>query len=97
MFALSQFLRTFSKKRVMILNTARTMLIAAGLPAEALVFRDAREAGWKRGLEQSAAILCDAYTATVPGIPKKPQKIVFRLLAESAGAELGGYARQGGL
>ena len=79
------------------LATARTMLIAAGLPAEVLVFRDAREAGWKRGLEQSAAILCDAYTATVAGLPKKPQKIVFRLLAESAGAELRGYARQDGL
>jgi hypothetical protein len=79
------------------LTTARTMLIAAGLPAEVLVFRNAREAGWKRGLEQSAAILCDAHTATVAGFPKKPQKIVFRLLAESAGAELRGYARQDGL
>ncbi len=79
------------------LTTARTMLIAAGLPAEVLVFRNAREVGWKRGLEQAAAILCDAHTATVAGFPKKPQKIVFRLLAESASAELGGYARQDGL
>ena len=79
------------------LSTARTMLIAAGLPAEELVFRDAREAGWKRGLDQAVAILCDAHTATVAGFPKKPQKIVFRLLAESAGEELRGYARQGGL
>ncbi len=79
------------------LTTARTMLIAAGLPAEVLVFRNAREAGWKRGLEQAAAILCDAHSVTVAGFPKKPQKIVFRLLAESAGAELGGYARQDGL
>jgi GntR family transcriptional regulator len=79
------------------LTTARTMLIAAGLPAEVLVFRDAREAGWKRGLEQAAAILCDAHTATVAGFPKRPQKIVFRLLAESARAELGAYARQDGL
>jgi DNA-binding transcriptional regulator YhcF (GntR family) len=79
------------------LTTAQTMLIAAGLPAEVLVCRDAREAGWKRGLEEAAAILCDVYTATVAGFPKKPQKIVFRLLAESAGAELRGYARQDGL
>ncbi len=79
------------------LTTARTMLIAAGLPPEVLVFRDARRAGWKRGLEEAAAVLCDAHTATVAGFPKKPQKIVFRLLADSAGAELGGYARQDGL
>ena len=79
------------------LTTAQTMLIAAGLSAEVLVFRDAREAGWKRGLEQAAAILCDVHAATLAGFPKKPQKIVFRVLAESAEAELRGYARRGGL
>jgi DNA-binding transcriptional regulator YhcF (GntR family) len=76
------------------LSTARTMLIAAGLPADELVFRDAREAGWKRGLEQATAILCDAYTATVAGVPKKPQKIVFHLLAETAASALMDHTRQ---
>lgn len=79
------------------LETARTMLTAAGLPTEVLLLRDARKAGWKRGLEEAAAILCDAHTATLREFPKKPQKIVFRVLAESAGAELRGYARQDGL
>jgi GntR family transcriptional regulator len=70
------------------LETARTMLIAAGLPAEGLVFRDARRARWQRGLEQATAILCDAYTATLQGLPQRPHQIVFRLLAESAREEL---------
>jgi GntR family transcriptional regulator len=79
------------------LTTARTMLIAAGLPAEALVVRDAREAGWRHGLEGVAAILCDAFTATLPRLPAKPHIIVFPLLAETARAELGGYSRDGAL
>jgi GntR family transcriptional regulator len=74
------------------LTTARTMLIAAGLPPEVLVFRDAREARWQRGLEQATAILCDAFTATLPRLPGKPHLIVFPLLAETARAELDGYS-----
>ena len=74
------------------LTTARTMLIAAGLPAEVLVFRDAREARWQRGLEQATAILCDAFTATLPRLPTKPHIIVFPLLAETARAELDSYS-----
>ena len=73
------------------LTTARTMLIAAGLPPEALVFRDAREARWQRGLEQATAILCDAFTATLPRLPAKPHIIVFPLLAETARAELNSF------
>ena len=79
------------------LSTARTMLIAAGLPSEVLVFRDAREARWQRGLEQATAILCDAFTATLPKLPAKPHIIVFPLLAETAGAELDGYSHRDAL
>ncbi len=79
------------------LTTARTMLIAAGLAPEVLVFRDAREAGWQRGLEQATAILCDAFTATLPMLPTEPHIIVFPLLAETARAELGGYSQRDGL
>jgi DNA-binding transcriptional regulator YhcF (GntR family) len=79
------------------LSTARTMLIAAGLPAEVLVFRDAREPRWRRGLEEATAILCDAFTATLPGLPAKPHRIVFPLLAETARGELDGYSRRDAL
>jgi GntR family transcriptional regulator len=75
------------------LESARTMLVAAGLPMEALVFRDARNPGWRRGLEQVAAILCDRFTAGLTTLPKKPLRIVFPLLADSAGAELLQYSQ----
>jgi hypothetical protein len=64
------------------------MLIAAGLPPEALVFRDARMPRWRRGLEQMTAILCDSYTASLPALPQKPFHIVFPLLADTAGGVL---------
>jgi DNA-binding transcriptional regulator YhcF (GntR family) len=79
------------------LTTARTMLIAAGLPAEILVFSDAREPRWRRGLEQATAILCDAFTATLPTLPAKPHRIVFPLLAEAARGELDGYSHRNAL
>jgi hypothetical protein len=56
------------------------------------VIRDAREARWRRGLEQVSALLCDSFTATAPGLPEKPYRIVYPLLADGAGAELRGYA-----
>jgi GntR family transcriptional regulator len=77
------------------LETARTMLIAAGLPAETLVFRDARKPRWRHGLGQVTAILCDCYTAT-QALPQRPHVIVYRLLAESAGDALNRYAEDGG-
>jgi GntR family transcriptional regulator len=79
------------------LTTARTMLIAAGISPEAMVVRDAREARWRHGLDQVTAILCDAYTAALPTLPGKPHKIVFPLLAETAGAELEVHAHDNGL
>jgi GntR family transcriptional regulator len=79
------------------LTTARTMLVAAGLSPEVLVVRDAREARWRHGLEQVTAILCDAFTAKLKTLPKKPHVIVFPLLADSAGAELRGCSNHDGL
>ena len=69
------------------LEIARTMLIAAGLNADALIFRDAGKPGWRKGLETTAAILCDAHTATLP-FPKGPAKIIFPLIAGEAHTEL---------
>lgn len=70
------------------LSTARTMLIAAGLPVEALLFRDAREAEWRRGLSQASVILCDAATAKQPGLAGRKQVVIFPIVAESVSAEI---------
>ncbi len=74
-------------------ETARTMLIAAGMAEESLVLRDARRPRWNRGLEQMTAILCDSYTAQSPKLPKHVHAIVFALLADSARAELGRFGK----
>jgi GntR family transcriptional regulator len=66
------------------LEKARTMLAAAGVPAEALIFCDARKPAWQRGLGSASGVLCDAYTASVAKLPKGPQIVVFPLLAKSA-------------
>jgi hypothetical protein len=68
------------------------MLIAAGLPPEVLLFRDARKPYWRRGLEQVTAILCDSFTASLPTLPGKPFHIVFPLLADSASGLLREYS-----
>ncbi len=66
------------------LEIARTMLLAAGVPTEALIFRDATHAQWSRGLDQATAILSDSFTATLPSFPAKPKLLIFPLLADSA-------------
>jgi DNA-binding transcriptional regulator YhcF (GntR family) len=76
------------------LNRARTMLVAAGLPTDSLVFRDARSRNWRRGLEQVTAVLCDSYTAQTASFPQKPFQIVFPILADSAAAELRRYTHE---
>lgn len=71
------------------LRLARTMLSAAGFPADGLVFRDARTTNWQRGLQQTAAVVCDCVTAA--NLPKKTRAVVFALLAESSLVELRRY------
>jgi GntR family transcriptional regulator len=61
-------------------RVARTMLIAAGIAPESLIVCDAAKTGWKRGLAETAAVVCDAVTA--PELPKGCRAIEFRLLAE---------------
>ena len=41
----------------------RTMLIAAGLAPESLLVRDPTRPGWKRGLDATTGVVCDAVTA----------------------------------
>jgi DNA-binding transcriptional regulator YhcF (GntR family) len=66
------------------LATAHTMLIAAGLPAEALLLRDARKPQWRRGLEQASVILCDKAAASLPSLAGNRRIVVFALLADTA-------------
>ena len=72
------------------LKFARTVLLAAGLDPDALVFRDARKANWQRGLKgTAAAVVCDSVTATE--VPKGLYAIVFALLSEGSLKELREY------
>ena len=69
-------------------TTARTMLIAAGLDSDTIVFRDVRKPRWNRGLDQAGAVICDLHTSSLRTFPKGPKAIVFSLLADTMRAEL---------
>jgi GntR family transcriptional regulator len=70
------------------LEIARTMLSAAGVEPEQLVIRNATRPRWVRGLDQTAAIICDARTAASGKLPQGPRVFVFPFLADSTQAEL---------
>ncbi|WP_348262720.1 GntR family transcriptional regulator [Telmatobacter sp. DSM 110680] len=61
---------------------AQTMLIAAGFAPESLLVRDATKPGWKRGLDTTTAVLCDA--AIQHDLPAGTRAIVFRLFDEAS-------------
>ncbi len=65
---------------------ASLMIMAAGRAQENLLVRDATRPGWKRGLEATTGVICDVVVAQE--LPKRCFPIVFRLLSESAFAEL---------
>ena len=71
------------------LRWARTMLVAAGLDADALSFRDARERNWEKGLRSAAFVITDSLMA--PRIPAGCEVKVFRVLAESSLKEIRAY------
>jgi DNA-binding transcriptional regulator YhcF (GntR family) len=71
------------------LKLSRTMLTAAGLEPDSLVFLDAREASWKKRLKQLLAVVCDSLTAAE--VPKSCRVISFPLLSEAAIDELRRY------
>ncbi len=71
------------------LKLARTLLIASGFDSDSLIFRDAKEANWQRGLEEAAAVVCDAVTAAT--LPKATPTILFPLLSEPSITELHRY------
>jgi GntR family transcriptional regulator len=68
---------------------ARTVLEAAGVEPERLVLRDAARPRWVRGLDETAAIICDARIAASGKLPQGPRIFVFPFLADAARAELG--------
>ncbi len=70
------------------LTIARTMLAATGVDPDLLVLRDTHRPRWSRGLDQTAAIICDVLTAQTRTLPSGPRQFVFSLLADSARAEL---------
>ena len=71
------------------LKVARAILTAAGFHPDSLVFRDAREPNWQRGLKQTTAVVCDSLTAAE--LPAGCRAIPFSLLSESSIAELRRY------
>lgn len=68
------------------LEFARTFLVAAGVSADALIFRDPAQPGWLQGLEQTGAVVCDTHAATL--LPVGIKAIRFPILAEDGLAEL---------
>ena len=68
------------------LKWAHTMLVAAGVDADALDLRDARRRGWQRGLGASALIISDALTARQ--LPAGYRARVFRLISDASLDEL---------
>ena len=74
------------------LKWARTMLVAAGLDADALSFRDARERAWEKGLRSATFVITDSLMA--PRIPAGCQIKLFRVLAESSLKEIHEYAER---
>ena len=68
------------------LKVARAVLTAAGFHPDSLVFRDAREPNWQRGLKETAAVVCDSLTAAE--LPGGCRAIPFPLLSEASIAEL---------
>jgi GntR family transcriptional regulator len=74
------------------LRWARTMLVAAGLDADALSFRDARERGWEKGLRSATFVITDSLMA--PRIPVGCEIKIFRVLAQSSIKEIRDYAER---
>jgi DNA-binding transcriptional regulator YhcF (GntR family) len=74
------------------LRWARTMLVAAGLDADALSFRDARERGWEKGLRSATFVITDSLMA--PRIPAGCEVKIFRVLAQSSLQEIREHAER---
>ena len=74
------------------LRWSRTLLVAAGLDADALSFRDARERGWEKGLRSAAFVITDSLMA--PRIPAGCEIKLFRLISDRSLKEVREYAER---
>ncbi|HZT57190.1 MAG TPA: GntR family transcriptional regulator [Pyrinomonadaceae bacterium] len=74
------------------LEWARVFLVAAGVGADALDLRDAREEGWRRGLRSSAHVIADTLTAR--RLPAGVEARVYRVVSDSSLEELRGFVEQ---
>jgi DNA-binding transcriptional regulator YhcF (GntR family) len=74
------------------IEIARTVLEAAGVEADRLVLRNVTRPRWVRGLDQTAAIICDACTAASGKLPPGPRIFIFPFLADAARAELARFS-----
>ncbi len=72
------------------LKVARAVLNAAGFHPDSLIFCDARDANWQRGLKATAAVVCDSVTAGE--LPAGCRAIPFSLLSQSSVDELRRFA-----
>jgi len=71
------------------LRLARAVLTAVGFDPDSLVFRDAGEPNWQRGLKETAAVVCDVLTAAE--LPKGCRALPFHFVSETALEELRHY------
>lgn len=74
------------------LRWSRTLLVAAGLDADALSFRDARERGWEKGLRSAAFVITDSLMA--PRIPAGCEIKLFRVISDRSLKEVREYAER---
>ena len=74
------------------LRLSRTILVAAGLDADALTFRDGREIGWAKGLHSAAFVITDSVMAQK--IPAGCDKKLFRVISDSSLKELSDYSER---
>jgi GntR family transcriptional regulator len=74
------------------LRWSLTMLVAAGLDADALTVRDAKQRGWEKGLRSAAFVITDSVMAHK--IPSACVVKIFRIIADSSLKEMRDYAER---
>ena len=74
------------------LRWSLTMLVAAGLDADALTVRDANQRGWEKGLRSASFVITDSLMA--PQIPSPCVVKVFRIIADASLKEMQDYAER---
>ncbi len=74
------------------LRWSNMILVAAGVHPDALSFRDAREAGWQKGLRSTALVITDSLVAQQ--LPAGLKTRVFRIVSDSSLDELRAFVGQ---